>query len=102
VITPKKNAEKLVDYINETKKEQCLIEMSIGLDEDGDLEDYLYIDEILFGKLGDYASVYAKILEELNISYILIQYTYDYDKWKDSGDIVLEIEHSEIWRKINL
>jgi len=89
------NVEKLIEYINETKKDSYLIEMKIALDEHGSLEDYLYIDETLFGKLGDYTGVYGTILEYLNLSYTAIQYDFDWDRWQENKEVVLEIKHKE-------
>ena len=89
------NAEKFIKYINQSNKDSYLIEMKLALDEYGELEEYLYIDDVLFGKLGDYASIYVTILEYLNLSYTVIQYDLDWDKWLKNKEVVLEIEHTE-------
>ena len=93
------NAEKFVKYINQENKDSYLIEMKIMLDECGELENYLYIDDTLFGKLGDYDSIYVTILEYLDLSYTVIQYDLDWDRWRKNKEIVLEVEYTETFTR---
>lgn len=79
---------KLIEILNQNDENLTLM-FTVEIDEDGDLQDAIYLNDIKITNSVWACEVYSAVLNKLKLSYQYILHDLDWDVWTDEKKLIL-------------